>query len=326
MLNRATQLSYAPGSTFKPFIALGGRAARTRELRATTTLPAGVHLSRRQPATVFHNWTTANLGTISVEQALKVSCDTVFYQFGRGLLLPLQRGPLGQGRDAAAGQPARSSGSARATGSTCRCETSGLIPDPTWKAQFAKRSPGGLLPDERSWLPGDDILMAIGSGYVTVTPLQLAPAYSALANGGKLCRPHVVDRRSRTPTGPRETVTGTATAHAPLHASRARVHPRTRSATVTQSGARRPRRSPGSRSEMPVAGKTGTAQRPPFQDTRGSPAMVPGQRPAVRGRRDGRAGRVRLGRPPRRSCATSSRASTASSRERRRASRRSRTD
>ena len=73
-------------------------------------------------------------------------------------------------------------------------ETTGLIPDPTWKAQFAEDHPEVLLPDEQSWLPGDDIQMAIGQGFVTITPMQLAVAYSALANGGKLCRPHVVDR------------------------------------------------------------------------------------------------------------------------------------
>jgi hypothetical protein len=71
-------------------------------------------------------------------------------------------------------------------------ETSGLIPDPTWKAQFAKDHPEVLLPDEQSWLPGDDIQMAIGQGYLLVSPLQQAVAYSAIENGGTVVTPHLV--------------------------------------------------------------------------------------------------------------------------------------
>ena len=52
---------------------------------------------------------------------------------------------------------------------------------------------------QQTWNPGDDINMAIGQGYLQVTPLQEAVAYSAIANGGKIVRPHVVvcDPRSR---------------------------------------------------------------------------------------------------------------------------------
>jgi penicillin-binding protein 2 len=50
-----------------------------------------------------------------------------------------------------------------------------------------------FLPDQRVWLPADDINMSIGQGFVSVTPLQLATAYSAIANGGRLCEPRIAE-------------------------------------------------------------------------------------------------------------------------------------
>ena len=179
--------------------------------------------------TVFHNWTTANLGTISVEQALKISCDTVFYQFGADFYDRYNADRLG--KDATLLQDSlRQFGFGAATKLDLPPETSGLIPDPTWKAQFAKDHPEVLLPDEQSWLPGDDIQMAIGQGFVTVTPMQLAVAYSAIANGGKICRPHVVDH-IEDPDGTTRPLPGTATS--------ARSRTRKRSSTTSATPWRR---------------------------------------------------------------------------------------
>src|SRR5204862_5506025 len=62
---------------------------------------------------------------------------------------------------------------------------SGLVPDPTWRIQTYSD------PIDQAWNPGYDIQMAIGQGDLTVSPMQLAVAYSAIANGGKLVTPHV---------------------------------------------------------------------------------------------------------------------------------------
>ena len=213
--------------------------------------------------------------------ALKVSCDTVFYQLGRGLLRPVQRRPARRGRDAAAGEPpavrVRRADEARPPVRDDR-------PDPRrrrGRRQFAEDHPEVLLPDEQSWLPGDDILMSIGQGFVTVTPMQLAVAYSAIANGGKICRPHVVDQhRERRGRDGADGQRALQQANAPVHAGGARLHPQRAGdgAAVGRDGLHA--RSPGSRSsEIPIAGKTGTAQRPPFQDTSWFAAMVPANDP-----------------------------------------------
>src|SRR6476619_6249573 len=62
---------------------------------------------------------------------------------------------------------------------------SGLVPDPAWRLQTYSK------PIDQVWQPGYDIQMAIGQGDLTVSPMQLAVAYSAIANGGKLVTPHI---------------------------------------------------------------------------------------------------------------------------------------
>ncbi len=274
-LNRATQLTYAPGSTFKPFVALSAVQSGIASLGSYYPCPPEYEYPGDTSHTIFHNWTTANLGTISIAQALQVSCDTVFYGFGGdfyGRYTSDQLGvdPIPLQKDL------RQFGFGRVTGIDLPTEADGLIPTPDWKEGFAADNPELFNPGEEVWLPGDNIQMAIGQGYVTVTPLQLATAYAAIANGGKICTPHLVDRIEDPDGGLVKRVTG--------HCGR-RTLPYTQAeldyinaalATVTQPGGTAGLAFSGfPLSDIPVAGKTGTAQRPPFQDTSWFAAMVP---------------------------------------------------
>ncbi len=292
MLNRATQLSYAPGSTFKPFIALAAEQHGLASFSNYYPCPPE-YVYPGDTTTVFHNWTTANLGTISVEQALKVSCDTVFYQFGADFYDRYNADRLG--KDATLLQDSlRQFGFGAATKLDLPLETTGLIPDPTWKAQFAEDHPEVLLPDEQSWLPGDDIQMAIGQGFVTITPMQLAVAYSAIANGGKICRPHVVDHIEDPDGNDASGHRALQQADAPVHAGGARLHPQ-------RPGDRDAVRRNGVHGVRRVPAVRGSGRR---QDRHGTTAAVPGHvvvrghgarvRPAVRDHRDGRTGRSRV--------------------------------
>ncbi|RLF03804.1 MAG: hypothetical protein DRJ64_07880 [Thermoprotei archaeon] len=65
-------------------------------------------------------------------------------------------------------------------------EKAGVIPDPEWKKEYFSD------PLSKIWMPGDTYNLSIGQGYLQVTPLQVAVAYSAIANGGKLLQPQVV--------------------------------------------------------------------------------------------------------------------------------------
>jgi penicillin-binding protein 2 len=275
MLDRATQLSFAPGSTFKPFIALAAQQHGIANFGSYYSCPPE-YVYPGDTTTVFHNWTTANLGTISVESALQRSCDTVFYQWGADFYDRYKVDPLGP--DATLLQKSlQQFGFGTATRLDLPLETTGLIPDPTWKEQFALDHPDVLLPEEQSWLPGDDILMAIGQGFVTVTPMQLAVAYSAIANGGKICRPHVVDRIEGENA---RTVSGHCNNRKLPYTQAELDYVMNALATVTQSGGTASGVFAGfPLTEVPVAGKTGTAQRPPFQDTSWFAAMVPADAP-----------------------------------------------
>ena len=106
--------------------------------------------------------------------ALEVSSDTYFYQLGdefyRAQESPLQ-------------EEARRFGLGERTGLDLPGEVDGLIPDPAWKRQNFAGAPFTDL--DRSWKPGDTINLSVGQGYLNVTPLQMALAYGAIANGGR---------------------------------------------------------------------------------------------------------------------------------------------
>jgi penicillin-binding protein 2 len=201
LLNRATQAGYPPGSTFKPFMAAAalasGQASVNGGYPCTTEFVFG-----NRP---FRNWRPENK-TLSLGQALVESCDTVFYRFAASWW----------GHDQAelqAGRPAkevmqvwaRRFGLGRATSIDLPNETSGRIPDRAWKRAFWQSSrdewcklgqKGDAIYEDLCrfgfvWRGGDSVNMSIGQGEVQTTPLQLATAYAALANGGRVLQPHV---------------------------------------------------------------------------------------------------------------------------------------
>lgn len=274
LLNRATQLTYAPGSTFKPFILLSAVQDGLASLGGYYPCPPQ-YVYPGDTTTVFRNWSATDLGSLSVTEALKVSCDTIFYGFGASYY---DRYKQNQFSDSALTlqRNLRQFGFGRPTGIDLPTESAGLIPDPSWKEGFAKANPTLFNPGENVWLPGDDILMSIGQGYVTITPLQLAVAFSAIANGGKICTPHLVDRIER----PDGTLVRRVTGHCgrrKLPYTEAQLgFVRNALATVTQPGGTAGLAFLGfPLSQYPVAGKTGTAERPPFQTTSWFAAMVP---------------------------------------------------
>ncbi len=187
LLDRAIQGLYPPGSTYKPFVLL---SALRRGIVSTTDYypcPPSWAVPEDPLHEVFHNWTTANLGSITLARSLYDSCDTVFYPIGYEYwrrYYPPTDPPVEQiQRDLQAfgfGQP---------TSVDLPFEQEGRVPDAAWKAAVHKRYPKSF-PDGQ-WFPGDFINMSIGQGDTLVTPLQLAAGYSAIQNGGRACVPHV---------------------------------------------------------------------------------------------------------------------------------------
>jgi penicillin-binding protein 2 len=166
MLNRAVQSQYAPGSVFKIVVAAAG-------LQETTITPVDrVHCTGE-----FHlgNWTFSDWkeeghGTVDLHRALVHSCNVYFYQAG-----------LKIGREAIA-RYARAFGLGAPTGIDLPGEKPGFIP--------------GFHRDRRRrvFYAGDTVNMSIGQGAVLVTPMQVARMMSAVANGGVLYKPRLVQR------------------------------------------------------------------------------------------------------------------------------------
>jgi penicillin-binding protein 2 len=180
-LNRAMDVPYPPGSTWKPVTALA--AMQEHIITPYSALPCTPdYLAYDQ---VFRNWTPYTSGWISLPKALAESCDTYFYRVGDEFYkLPESRGHALQNW-------ASRFGFGATTGIDVGPEIPGLVPTPEWREKTFAGSQYGEI--DRIWKPGYSIQMAIGQGDLTVTPLQMTRFYAMLANGGQLVTPHLTE-------------------------------------------------------------------------------------------------------------------------------------
>ena len=187
LLDRAIQGLYPPGSTYKPFVLL---SALRRGIVSTTDYypcPPSWDVPEDPLHEVFHNWTSANLGSITLARSLYDSCDTVFYPIGYEYwrrYYPPTDPPVEQIQ-----RDLQAFGFGRPTSIDLPFEQDGRVPNAAWKSGIHKQYPKSF-PDGQ-WFPGDFINMSIGQGDTLVTPLQIATAFSAIQNGGRACVPHV---------------------------------------------------------------------------------------------------------------------------------------
>lgn len=173
-LDHATHGVYAPGSIVKPFVAAG--ALTDGVITSDTVIDDPGSLSIPDPYNpgktfVFKGWKA--LGPVDVRKAIAWSSDIFFYTIGGGF--GSQKG-LGADRLA---YWYRQFGLGSPTGIDVSGEASGLIPTPQWKEKtFGEQ-----------WYLGDTYFTAIGQYSMQVTPIQMARATAAIANGGKLLKP-----------------------------------------------------------------------------------------------------------------------------------------
>jgi penicillin-binding protein 2 len=173
LLNRAIGGAYPTGSTFKPIIAEAALSAGV----ITPGTPLSCTGAFALGDTIFHNVDPGVYASMTLPTALEVSCDTWFYRLGD---LVYQHDPRAQGT--LIQNWARKLGLGHAPPGDLTGATSGYLPGP------------GRVFERRfgfPWTEGQTINLAIGQGALQVSPLQLAVAYSALVNGGKVVRPHV---------------------------------------------------------------------------------------------------------------------------------------
>jgi penicillin-binding protein 2 len=268
--NRATQFALSPGSTFKPFVTLSALRHGVASLGRAYHCPIDYVAPGDESGAVFHNAFPADFGYLSISEALKLSCDTIFYDWGWEFYdrwTSDQLGPEPFQKDL------RTFGFSRPTDVDLPFESRGVL----YGAADAPENPDLFFAGQ--WQPGGDILISIGSSYVTTTPLQLATAYSVIANGGRLCRPHLADRIVA-PDG--ETVKDIRGHCRSLRYPKSWLqYVRTALTRVTseQGGTAYVPFIGFPHSQIPIAGKTGTAERPGHQDTSWFAAMVPADNP-----------------------------------------------
>ena len=184
LLNHAISGQYPPGSTFKIFPAAGaleeGVLSRTTKLqcKGELLLPNKYFPDDATKAQLFKCWYLPGHGQLSVVEALALSCDIYFYQVGGGL-----DNFSGLGIEKLS-EYARAFGFGQPTGIALQAESPGLIPDDKWKR----------INYGEAWVTGDTYNATIGQGYVLVTPLQLLNGTAAVANGGSVYRPQLVDQ------------------------------------------------------------------------------------------------------------------------------------
>jgi penicillin-binding protein 2 len=179
-LNRVTAVTYPPGSTFKPLTALAaisdGLLSPYEYVQCTPSAEYGLDKH------VFKNWNPFTDMPMTLTTALSRSCDTYFYDIGNRYYT---RGEHEREYWTKMQGWAKKFGFGEAPGIDIGGEVPGLLPTPAWRKANYK----GI---DRAWNPGDLIQMAIGQKDITVTPLQMARFYAALANGGKLVTPYLV--------------------------------------------------------------------------------------------------------------------------------------
>lgn len=169
MLNRAIGGAYPPGSTFKMITAMAGlgeeKIDADKEIEDTGVI--------RIDEWTYANWYWTDYGRtegmVDLVKAIKRSNDIYFYKVGEWVGIK------------ALMNWAQNFGWGQETGIDLPGEVTGLLPTPDWKERVKGES----------WFLGNTYHVAIGQGDLTATPLQVAVETAIIANGGKLCTPHL---------------------------------------------------------------------------------------------------------------------------------------
>jgi penicillin-binding protein 2 len=259
LTDRAIRGLYPTGSTFKPITAMaalnGGVITTSTPITDNGVLTVG--------GIPFQNAGGASYGTLSLTSALQVSSDVFFYTLGLRM----------NGTDQLQ-KWAHELGIGTPTGIDLPGESTGLLPTPAWRNRLFRK---GLT--DRPWSAGDNINLSVGQGDVQVDPLQLADAYATIGNGGTMVRPHVgmqvVDTAGRV-----------VQEFKPPPRRHVKVNPQYRAAILE--GLHMAAQAPGGTSysvfggfPVPVAGKTGTAQRDGQEDQSWYSVLAPYPKPRV---------------------------------------------
>jgi penicillin-binding protein 2 len=230
LMNRALQSQYAPGSVFKVVVAAAGLQEGSLTPMDRMYCNGEFHLGNW----TFKDWKEGGHGHVDTRTALIHSCNIFFYQAG------LKVGP------AAIARYSEAFGLGAPSGIDLGGEKAGLVPFLDGRRRI----------DGRKWQAGDTVNMSIGQGQVLVTPMQVARMMSAVANGGVLWRPRLVQRVERVDGSLAYSSSSKMTGRVDLSPIVWAFLRQALSGVVNEGGTGGAARIPG----VEVAGKTGTAQ------------------------------------------------------------------
>jgi penicillin-binding protein 2 len=164
--NRSIQGTYPPGSTFKVLDSIAGLQEHSISPQTSFHCAGGMWFGHRE----YRCWRKHGHGSLSLHRAIVESCDVYFYNVGNKV-----------GIDKIA-YWAHEFGLGMKTGIELDNERAGVVPSTAWKRKkYGQR-----------WYPAETLSVAIGQGYVNVTPLELAQFAAEIANGGIRYKPHLV--------------------------------------------------------------------------------------------------------------------------------------
>jgi penicillin-binding protein 2 len=215
LVSRATQGQFPPASTFK-VVSLPAAVQSGYNLHGRYQCGSAYQVGSR----AFHNFESTAHGVIDLHQAIVISCDTIFYKFAYETWLRLGGSKARSDAKDPFVAMAKSFGLGRRTGIDLPDDASGRIPDRAWKKAYWEATRGYYCGKAKTGFPevkrddpsrarfltrlakencaggylfrgGDAANFSIGQGDVSVTPLQMALVYAAIANGGTLWTPHV---------------------------------------------------------------------------------------------------------------------------------------
>ncbi|MBM3712222.1 MAG: penicillin-binding protein 2 [Actinobacteria bacterium] len=177
-LNNRAMMGYASGSVFKIVAAYGGFAEGIISPNRYIGCK-GVWTSLGEDFPKYC-WAKGGHGALNIFGAIQNSCDIFFYQVAYELFVK------NKNADELLQKYARILGFGNYTGIDLPYEDKGIVPDREWKKDYFKNQKANTI-----WFPGDTVNMSIGQGDVLTTPLQMALAYSIIANNGLKVTPHI---------------------------------------------------------------------------------------------------------------------------------------
>ena len=167
LLNKTLQGRYSPGSTLKPIVALSALENGIINTNFTVRCTGKTELYDQ----TYHCWKKEGHGYVSLRNAMKMSCDTYFYEIARKL-----------GVDKLSETAKKFGLGKKVFDNLFEIEKDGLIPNTQWK----KNALG------KGWLLGETIITGIGQGYIQTTPIQLCLMTAQTANGGYKIYPKIL--------------------------------------------------------------------------------------------------------------------------------------